>query len=386
MQTLTPAKITGQRILLRIECNLPLQDGIIQDDSRLRDSLPTIHYLLQHGAKQIILLGHQGRPTEITENLRLAPHAARLTELIGQTVLKLDNISQTVPPTSAPLVLLENLRFYPAETSTDPKKRLAFAHTLASFADFYVNDAFGTCHRAHASVYELPFLLPHATGLSLAAEIQALTPLLQNYQTPLTLIAGGAKIDTKIEMLENYLGKADHILIGGALANTFLAAQGHSIGSSLSEPDQIITAQAILAQAKQTQTQIHLPSDVVIAPNLTTTPRTTPLAAIHPHEKIFDLGPQTVANFSNIISESKTIIWNGPLGLFENPSYTHATQSVAQAISSSSSYSVLGGGDTLSALRQLGFPTTSFSHVSTAGGALIEFLAGHTLPGIAALA
>jgi len=383
MKKLSEINFKNKRVLVRIECNVPLIKGKIQDDTRLRETIPTLQYILAQNPQQVILIGHQGRPEGFDKTLTLAPHAQRLSELLGQKVLKLNDCGDTIPPENTPIVLLENVRFY-AEKDKDAQKRKAFAEKIARLGDIYVNDAFGACHRAHASIADLPKLLPiRCAGLLLEKEIAHLTPLLAGYAEPLVLVIGGSKIDTKIDILKNYLEKAETFLIGGGIANTFLEAQGREIGNSLHEKDKTQTAREILEKAKC----VVLPTDAIVAQKISPTAKIEikKIGKIDHADNILDIGPQTVAQFVKIIEKAGTIIWNGPMGLFELDQFAQGSKAVAEAIAESKAYSLVGGGDTIAVCDKFQIKPEKFSHVSTGGGAMIEFLEGKILPGIAAL-
>lgn len=383
MKKLQDLNFTNRRVILRIECNVPLSGKQIINDIRLRESVATIRYLLTQNTKQIILIGHQGRPNGIDEKMRLDPHAERLSELLGEQIMKLNDCGETIPPEDAKIVMLENLRFF-AEKDKDVQKRKRLAEQIAKLGDIYVNDAFGTCHREHASMVELPKLFQEkCAGLLLEKEIENLNPLINNYKKPLTLVIGGSKMETKIDILNNYLDKAENFLIGGGIANTFLQAQGHEIGRSISENDKIQIAKHILKHAKN----IFLPIDAITARSIEPNNKIAikKMEDIRENDNILDIGPQTIAQFKEIIQKSATIIWNGPMGLFELDQFATGTEKIAKSITESRAYSVIGGGDTIEVCQKFGIKPEKFSHLSTGGGAMIAFLEGKKLPGIEAL-
>lgn len=386
--TVRDVDVAGKRVLVRVDFNVPMRDGHITDDTRLRAALPTIRYLLDHGAA-IILLSHLGRPKgKPDETLRLAPVAHRLSELLDMPV-------ETVPFVVGPeveakveslrpgqILMLENVRFNPGETANDP----AFARQLASLGDLYVNDAFGAAHRAHASTEGVAHLLPAVSGLLLQGEIEALSRLLKNPVRPFIALIGGAKISSKMGVLENLLAVGDEFLIGGGMANTLLKAQGHDVGSSLVEDDKLEEAGEFLRHAAASGRAVHLPSDVMVAREIAPDAevRTVPVTVIPPGWSIVDIGPGTIEGYSDILSRAGTVVWNGPMGIFEIPRFAEGTRALARALAAGKAYSVVGGGDSVAAVEQTGV-AGHIGHISTGGGASLEFLEGRTLPGIAAL-
>jgi phosphoglycerate kinase len=387
-RTLAEAPVESKTVLLRTDFNLPIKDGKVQDDTRLRESLPTLQELIRRGAK-VVIVTHLGRPKGVTEDLRLDLVASTLSSLLGQTVQKLsDCIGPEVKAAIAGMkggdvLLLENVRFHPEEEANDP----VFAKALAEGCDLYVNDAFGTIHRAHASTVGVAQFLPAYAGLLVAREVEVLSSILENPKKPVTLVAGGAKIDTKIGILEKFLSIADTFLIGGALANTFLAAQGYGVGTSLCENDKITTAKQFLEQAATLGKKVFLPVDVMIATDITPglTVSEVEVNAVPGDQKILDLGTQTIALFVAALQDSRTILWNGPMGLYENPAFEKGTRGVAEAIAETSASKVLGGGDSIDAINHFGIPHEKYTHISTGGGAMLEFLEGKMLPGVQVL-
>jgi phosphoglycerate kinase len=382
--------VQGRRVLVRVDFNVPLDKatGSITDDARIRAALPTIRYLIDQQAK-VILCSHLGRPDgKVVDKLRLAPVAARLSQLLGRPVaMATDCIGPPAQAAVAALqpgdvLMLENLRFHPEEEANDP----AFARSLASLADVYVNDAFGTAHRAHASTEGVTHFLPAVAGLLMEKEIDYLSKALESPVRPFVAIIGGSKVSDKIGVLENLVGKVDALLVGGGMANTFLLAQGLRIGQSLAEPDKVDLAKAILAKAAAQGVRFLLPVDVVIADAFAADAarQVVPVTAVPPAWRILDIGPETVALFAKEIKSARTIIWNGPLGVFEFPRFAEGTVAIAKALAGTSATTIIGGGDSAAAVEQAGV-ASKMSHISTGGGASLEFLEGKTLPGVAAL-
>ena len=380
MNSLASLDVAGKRVFLRCDLNVPLKDGVITDDGRIRASLPTIKNLLERGAS-IVIGAHLGRPKgEIKPELSLAPVAKRLEELLGQSV---DFISNN----GAAVTLLENLRFTSAETSKDDAERAAFAKELASLADVYVGDGFGAVHRKHASVYDLPGLLPNAPGLLIQAEVGVLTKLTKSPERPYGVILGGAKVSDKIGVISNLLSKVDVMAIGGGMVFTFLAANGKEIGSSLVETDLIPTVTELIATAASKGVTLVLPTDIVVAPEFkqSATPTVVPADQMPSDQMGLDIGPESAAIFADEIRKCKTVFWNGPMGVFEFANFAHGTKVVAQALTEVDGISVVGGGDSAAAVRELGFKDSDFGYISTGGGASLEYLEGKVLPGLAAL-
>ncbi len=382
MSSLESLELSGKRVFLRCDLNVPIKDGTITDDGRIRASLPTIEYLLKSGAS-IVIGAHLGRPKgEIKPELSLAPVAHRLHELLGEHVNFKENISPR-----ARVTLLENLRFSAAETSKDETERQKFADELSTLADVYVGDGFGAVHRKHASVFDLPALLPHAAGFLISAEVEVLKQLTQNPERPYGVVLGGAKVSDKIGVITHLLEKVNLLAIGGGMVFTFLAAQGKEIGTSLVEKDLIPTVKQILLRAKELGVQIHLPTDILVAPTFSNhaTPTLVSSDAMPPDQMGLDIGPESAKNFALAIKSCKTVFWNGPMGVFEFSSFAQGTAVVARALSEVSGISVVGGGDSASAVRSLGFADTDFGYISTGGGASLEYLEGKVLPGLLAL-
>ena len=380
MNSLASLDVAGKRVFLRCDLNVPLSNGAITDDGRIRASLPTIKNLLERGAS-IVIGAHLGRPKgEIKPELSLAPVAKRLEELLGQPV---DFISNN----GAAITLLENLRFTAAETSKDDAERSAFAKELATLADFYIGDGFGAVHRKHASVYDLASLLPNAPGFLIQAEVEVLKQLTQSPERPYGVILGGAKVSDKIGVISNLLSKVDVMAIGGGMVFTFLAATGKEIGSSLVETDLIPTVKEIIETAALKGVTLVLPTDIVIAPEFkeSATPTVVSSDQMPSDQMGLDIGPDSAAAFADAIKKCKTVFWNGPMGVFEFANFAHGTQVVAQALTEVEGISVVGGGDSAAAVRALGFKDSDFGYISTGGGASLEYLEGKVLPGLAAL-
>ncbi len=380
MNSLASLDVAGKRVFLRCDLNVPLKDGVITDDGRIRASLPTIKNLLERGAS-IVIGAHLGRPKgEIKPELSLAPVAKKLEELLGQRV---DFISTN----GAAITLLENLRFNKAETSKDDAERAAFASELAALADVYVGDGFGAVHRKHASVYDLPALLPNAAGFLIQAEVEVLKKLTQSPERPYGVVLGGAKVSDKIGVISNLLSKVDVMAIGGGMVFTFLAATGKEIGSSLVETDLIPTVKELIATAASKGVTLVLPTDIVVAPefNEAATPTVVPADQMPSDQMGLDIGPDSALAFADAIKKCKTVFWNGPMGVFEFANFAHGTKVVAQALTEVGGISVVGGGDSAAAVRALGFKDSDFGYISTGGGASLEYLEGKVLPGLAAL-
>ena len=385
--------VQGKRVFLRCDLNVPLKGGIITDDGRIRASLPTINALLAKGAS-LVIAAHLGRPKgEAKAELSLAPIAARLSELLGKPVqfpggITGPEISQVAANLkSGEILLLENIRFSAAETSKDESERSVFAHELASLADFYVGDGFGAVHRKHASVYDLPKLLPHAAGTLVSAEVEVLKKLTNNPARPFGVVLGGSKVSDKLGVISNLLGKVDVMAIGGGMVFTFLAAQGKEIGASLVEAEMLDTVRALISEAKEKGVQLILPTDIVIAPTFSADATPTVVASdLIPADQMgLDIGPVSAEVFAAAIRGCQTVFWNGPMGVFEFPAFAAGTKVVAQALTEVSGISVVGGGDSAAAVRALGFSDDQFGYISTGGGASLEYLEGKELPGLKAL-
>lgn len=391
--TLAGLEIAGKRVFLRCDLNVPLKDGVIADDGRIRASLPTIKFLLDGGAS-IVIGAHLGRPKgEVKPELSLAPVAVRLSELLGIAVEFVNASSGNTVAAKAKalapgqILLLENLRFNAAETSKDESERGVFAKELATLVDAYVGDGFGAVHRKHASVFDLPQLLPHAAGFLVDAEVKVLKQLTQNPQRPYGVVLGGAKVSDKIGVIANLLDKVNVLAIGGGMVFTFLAAQGKGIGTSLVETDLIPTVKDLIVRAKANGVALHLPTDIVVAPKFAADAPATIVSvdAIPADQMGLDIGPDSAKDFASAIVGCKTVFWNGPMGVFEFPSFAAGTKVVAEALTKVSGISVVGGGDSAAAVRSLGFADSDFGYISTGGGASLEYLEGKELPGLQAL-
>lgn len=393
IHTLQSFDVAGKRVFLRCDLNVPLKDGKITDDGRIRASLPTIKTLLAKGAS-LVIAAHLGRPKgEVKPELSLAPVAARLSELLGSPVIFAGDVtgsdvtSKAHGLKSGEILLLENIRFSAAETSKDEAERASFAKELAQLADVYVGDGFGAVHRKHASVFDLPKLLPHVAGTLVAAEVEVLKKLTQNPERPYGVVLGGAKVSDKIGVISNLLSKVDVMAIGGGMVFTFLAAQGKEIGSSLVEAELIDTVKGLIKQAAESGVKLVLPTDIVVAPKFAAdAPATLVSASAIPSDQMgLDIGPESAAAFAAAIRDCKTVFWNGPMGVFEFPAFANGTKVVAQALTEVSGISVVGGGDSAAAVRALGFADSDFGYISTGGGASLEYLEGKELPGLTAL-
>ena len=393
MTSLADLDVAGKRVFLRCDLNVPLKEGKITDDGRIRASLPTINALLAKGAS-IVIAAHLGRPKgEAKPELSLAPVALRLAELLGKSVqfagaiIGTDVTSKAEALGAGEILLLENIRFSAAETSKDESERAAFAAELAKLADFYVGDGFGAVHRKHASVFDLPRLLPHAAGTLVSAEVEVLKKLTIDPVRPYGVVLGGSKVSDKIGVIANLLGKVDVMAIGGGMLFTFLAAQGHEVGKSLVELDLLDTVRGLIKQAEDSGVKLLLPTDIVIAPAFAAdaTPTLVQATEIPADQMGLDIGPVTAAAFAAEIKKCKTVFWNGPMGVFEFPNFAHGTKVVAQALTEVSGISVVGGGDSAAAVRALGFADSAFGYISTGGGASLECLEGKELPGLTAL-
>ena len=385
--------VAGQRVFLRCDLNVPLKDGKITDDGRIRASLPTIRTLLANGAS-LVIAAHLGRPKgEVKPELSLAPVAVRLAELLGSevkfagTVTGPEVTAEATSLKSGEVLLLENIRFSAAETSKEESERASFAKELAQLADVYVGDGFGAVHRKHASVFDLPKLLPHVAGTLVAAEVEVLKKLTQNPERPYGVVLGGAKVSDKIGVISNLLSKVDVMAIGGGMVFTFLAAQGKEIGSSLVETDLIDTVKGLIKQAADLGVNLVLPTDIVVAPKFAAdSPATLVSADAIPADQMgLDIGPDSAEAFAIAIRGCKTVFWNGPMGVFEFPAFANGTKVVAQALTEVAGISVVGGGDSAAAVRALGFADSDFGYISTGGGASLEYLEGKELPGLTAL-
>jgi phosphoglycerate kinase len=393
MAHLEELEVKGKRVFLRCDLNVPLKDGVIKDDGRIQASLPTIQYLLDQGAS-LVIAAHLGRPKgEAKPELSLAPVGTRLGELLGMPI----NFATAVtgPEVTAAanslipgeILLLENIRFSAAETSKEESERAALASELAKLADAYVGDGFGAVHRKHASVYDLPKLLPNAAGYLVSAEVEVLKKLTQNPDRPYGVVLGGAKVSDKIGVIANLLEKVNVIAIGGGMLFTFLAAQGKEIGTSLVEVDLIPTVKELLERAKVNGVELLLPTDILVAPAFAPdSPATLVSADAIPADQMgLDIGPETAAAFAKAITGCKTVFWNGPMGVFEFAAFAGGTKEIASALTKVSGLCVVGGGDSAAAVRALGFADSDFGYISTGGGASLEYLEGKELPGLVAL-
>ena len=393
MPDLSTIDVAGKRVFLRCDLNVPLKEGVIKDDGRIKASLPTIQALLEKGAS-LVIAAHLGRPKgEAKPELSLAPVAKRLSELLGREVKFTGEVTGAAVTTEAQslkageILLLENIRFSAAETSKEESERAAFAADLAQLADFYVGDGFGAVHRKHASVFDLPKLLPHAAGKLVAAEVEVLKKLTQNPERPYGVVLGGAKVSDKLGVIENLLGKVDLLAIGGGMVFTFLKAQGKEIGTSLVEAEMLDVVKGLIATAEKNGVKLLLPTDIVVAPTFAAdaTPTLVAADAIPADQMGLDIGPVSAAAFAAEIVKCKTVFWNGPMGVFEFPNFAAGTKVVARALTEVSGISVVGGGDSAAAVRALGFADSQFGYISTGGGASLEYLEGKELPGLQAL-
>lgn len=389
LRTLEQADLSGKRVLIRLDLNVPMSNGAIQDDTRIQAALPTLKHCIQAGAK-LIVMTHLGRPKgAVVENLRTDIIAEALSDALGQAVSKVDHcIGESVEHAAQSLeagdvLMLENTRFFPGEKANDPE----FSKALASLADLYVNDAFGAAHRAHASTEGVTKHLPSYAGLLMTKEVEVLSKVLESPAKPVCLLVGGAKIDTKIGILERFLDIADYFLIGGALANTFLAAEGFDVGTSLYQEDKIEVAQKFLLTAENKREFVYLPLDVVVADKISNDAAALDVKpeGVELGMKILDIGALTVETFKKCIAEAGTIIWNGPMGLYEFAPFENGTKEIVKAVAESDAETIVGGGDSIDALKKYGYGEKDFSHISTGGGAMLELLEGKELPALEAL-
>ncbi|MEO0024481.1 MAG: hypothetical protein RL196_922 [Actinomycetota bacterium] len=390
--------LDGKRVIIRCDLNVPLDGARITDDGRIVASVPTIKYLVEHGAK-VIVISHLGRPDgEPNPKYSLAPAAARLEELLGQPVFfASDTVGSEAKGAvkalaSGGVAVLENLRFNAAETSKDAAEREAFAAKLAEFGDFFVSDGFGVVHRKQASVYELAKALPSVGGFLIEKELDVLTRLTKTPERPYAVVLGGSKVSDKLGVIDHLLPHVNQLLIGGGMVFTFLAAQGHKVGKSLLEVDQIEVCQNYLKRAAELGVEVVLPTDIVVASKFGADAEVAVTAADAIESSPFgdtglglDIGPDSAANFASKIASAKTVFWNGPMGVFEIEAFANGTKAVAQALTEVDGLSVVGGGDSAAAVRILGFADEQFGHISTGGGASLEFLEGKALPGLEVL-
>lgn len=390
--------LNGKTVLVRCDFNVPLKDGVITDDGRIRASVPTIQYLLDAGAA-VITMSHLGRPEGAPDaKYSLAPVAARLGELISAPVafasdtVGLDAVAKRAELTAGQVLVLENLRFDPRETSKVDSERAEFAALLTDGVDAFVSDGFGVVHRKQASVYEAAQAVPSAAGLLVAGETDVLRRLTTDTQRPYTVVLGGSKVSDKLGVIEHLLPRVDRLLIGGGMLFTFLAAQGKAIGASLCETDKFDTVLGYLADAEKRGVEIVLPTDVVVASGFAADADHVVVSADAIESSPFgasgmglDIGPETAAHFAELVSSSKTVFWNGPMGVFEMPAFAAGTRAIAEALTTVDGLGVVGGGDSAAAVRALGFAEDRFGHISTGGGASLEFLEGKSLPGLEVL-
>jgi phosphoglycerate kinase len=382
-------KVSGKKVFCRVDFNVPMSNGVVTDDTRIRAALPTIQYLIENGAK-VILASHLGRPKgNVVEELRLDPVAVRLSDLLGKEVLKTDEVygaevNEAIGQLNdGDVLLIENVRFLPGEEKNDA----TVATEMAKLADLYVNDAFGAAHRAHASTAGIAEHIPAVAGLLMEKELEVLGKALSNPERPFTAIIGGAKVKDKINVIDNLLEKVDNLILGGGLAYTFIKAKGYEVGTSLLEEDKIELALSFINKAKEKGVNLYLPEDIVTADEFSNDANIKVVAvdSIAPDRMGLDIGPETVQTFEEVIKSSKLVIWNGPMGVFEMTSYENGTKSVASALAEAEhTYTVIGGGDSAAAVEKFNF-AEKMSHISTGGGASLEFMEGKDLPGVVAL-
>ena len=398
MQSIDDLEVQGKVVLVRSDLNTPLETSpegsvAITDDGRIRAALPTISDLAARGAR-VVVMSHLGRPKgQVVPGLSLQPVAVRLGELLHASVaFSPTTVGEQAQGVVAGLAdgqvaLLENLRFTEAETSKDDAERGAFADQLAQLADLYVGDGFGVSHRKHASVYDIALRLPHAAGRLIASEVSVLQRLTRGDERPYVVVLGGSKVSDKLGVIETFLGKADRILIGGGMVYTFLAAMGYGVGSSLLEPDLVEQCRGYIAQAKSVGVDLVLPTDIVVADRFASDADSTVVGvdAIPNDWMGLDIGPDSAQTFAGALSDAATVFWNGPMGVFEFDAFASGTRAVAQAMASSSAFTVVGGGDSAAAVRHLGFADEQFGYISTGGGASLEYLEGRELPGLSVL-
>ncbi|MFC7679170.1 phosphoglycerate kinase [Paenibacillus sp. GCM10028914] len=381
-------EVSGKRVFVRVDFNVPLEDGKITDDTRIRETLPTIKYLVEKGAK-VILASHMGRPKgQVVESMRLTPASERLSELLGKPVAKADEAvgdavkAQIANMKDGDVLVLENVRFYPGEEKNDPE----LAKQFAELADLFVNDAFGAAHRAHASTEGIAHLLPAVSGLLMEKELSVLGKALSNPDRPFTAIIGGSKVKDKIDVINNLLTLADNVIIGGGLAYTFFKAQGHEIGQSLCDDSKLDTALGFIEKAKELGKNFYLPIDIVVSDDFSADANTkiVDIDGIPADWEGVDIGPKTRAMYAEVIKNSKLVVWNGPMGVFEIEPFSNGTREVAQACADTEAYTIIGGGDSAAAAEKFHL-ADKMDHISTGGGASLEFMEGKELPGVVAL-
>jgi len=390
--------LAGKRVIVRADLNVPLKDAVITDDGRVRATLPTLNALINQGAR-VIVCSHLGRPDGAPDpKYSLEPVAQRLSELLGKPVaFARDTVGESAREAVAALedgdvAIIENLRFNPGETAKDDATRRAFAEELASLGDVLVSDGFGVVHRKQASVYDLAEILPSAAGFLIEKEVEVLDRLTENPERPYTVVLGGSKVSDKLGVIDHLLPRVDRLLIGGGMLFTFLAAQGHQVGSSLLEADQLDTVSEYMRRAEESGVELVLPTDVVVASKFGADAEHVVTRADAIEQTPFaasglglDIGPETAERFAALVRDSKTVFWNGPMGVFELAPFAAGTKAVAKALTEVDGLSVVGGGDSAAAVRQLGFADDAFGHISTGGGASLEFLEGKKLPGLEVL-
>ena len=389
MRTLDDVDFSGKSVILRCDLNVPLDGNLITDDGRIKASLPTIKHLLDAGAR-ITILAHLGRPKNGFENsFSLAPVASRLSTLLDLPVVLAKELSDLSGNSNSAnkVQMLENIRFFPQETSKDEDERLDFAKDLAKFGDIYVGDGFGAVHRKHASVYELPKLLPNVAGRLISAEVEVLKKLTENPARPYAVVLGGAKVSDKIGVIANLIEKVDVLAIGGGMVFTFISALGHEIGKSMVDVELIENVIGLIKRAEELNVKLLLPTDVVVAPTFSKEAPATVVSVnnIPANQMGLDIGPDSAKAYALALQGCETVFWNGPMGVFEFPAFANGTRAVAQALSEISGFCVVGGGDSAAAIRTMGFDDEQFGYISTGGGASLEYLEGKRLPGLIAL-
>ena len=389
MRTLDDVDFSGKSVILRCDLNVPLDGNLITDDGRIKASLPTIKYLLDAGAR-ITILAHLGRPKNGFENsFSLTPVASRLSALLDLPVVLAKELSDLSGNSDSAnkVQMLENIRFFPQETSKDEDERITFAKDLAKFGDIYVGDGFGAVHRKHASVYELPKLLPNVAGRLISAEVEVLKKLTENPARPYAVVLGGAKVSDKIGVIANLIEKVDVLAIGGGMVFTFISALGHEIGKSMVDVELIENVKGLIKRAEELNVKLLLPTDVVVAPTFSKEAPATVVSVnnIPANQMGLDIGPDSAKAYALALQGCETVFWNGPMGVFEFPAFANGTRAVAQALSEISGFCVVGGGDSAAAIRTMGFDDEQFGYISTGGGASLEYLEGKLLPGLIAL-